>query len=203
MSNSTKEKKPINIGEMLRIQNALFLIEELTPAAIDGRFQVTQQYLEDMAPLVAALKNNEYDLIAASIPNRPMSDKARMKLQTMIFVYNMISEPHKVLGFEIELAKKDVLDIMENVFVTLNKSIPTKTRTLTNWWKPIDLGLKSIGLRVEQSRMWNPDPNLIKWIETRKKLIDSGKITFARNGEPMENGKPMFFDFPNDLGAYW
>jgi hypothetical protein len=188
---------------MLKIQNSFFLIQRFTPSVTDGELHETRQYSEDMAPLVTALKNKEYDLIAASIPNRPMSDKSKMKLQTIIFVYNLISEPHKVLGFEIELAKKDVLDIMENVFVTLNKSIPTKTRTLTNWWKPIDLGLKSIGLRVEQSRMWNPDPNLIKWIETRKKLIDSGKITFARNGEPMENGKPMFFDFPNDLGAYW
>ncbi len=187
---------------MLRIQNALFLIEELTPAAIDGRFQVTQQYLEDMAPLVAALKNNEYDLIAASIPNRPMSDKARMKLQTMIFVYNMILEPQKVLGFEIELTKGDIIYVMNSVFKILNESIPTKTRTLSKWWKSIELGLRQVGRHLEQSH-GELHPDLQKWIGIREKRIASGEITFARNGEPMKNGKLMFFDFPNDLGVYW
>ena len=187
---------------MLRIQNALFLIQKLTPSANDGRLQVTQQYLDDMAPLVAALKNNEYDLIAASIPNRPMSEKARMKLKTMIFVYNMILEPKKVFGFEIEITKGDAIFTMYSVFDILNKSIPTKTRTLSKWWKSIELGLRQVGIHLEQSHgVLNPD--LQKWIEIRKKRIASGEITFARNGEPMENGKLMFFDFPNDLGAYW
>jgi hypothetical protein len=195
MRKPSKDKKPVDIGRMILIQNsflALKFAKEYKP--ID--------FLEAISPLMKALERNEHDLIAASIPNKPMSDRAKMKLQTMIFVFNMISEPKNVLGFEIELTKNDVLHIMEEVFAPLYKFIPTSTSTRTKWWKPIDLGLKTIGLRVEQNRLWNPNPDLEKWIKTRKIGIDLGALDFAPNGEPMEGGEPLFLSFPNDLSAY-
>lgn len=191
MSKPTKkEKKLVDIGKMYQIEASFWLLEHYTPW--DDDCNEPEDYFEDISPLIIALKNKEYNLIAASLPKRTMSREAKIKLQTRIFVNNLISRPQNVLGFEMEITKGDIILIMERVFKTLHKSIPTNTRTLSNWWR-------SIGLPVEQRRVWNPDPVLEKWIQIREQRIDSGEITFTSSGEPLENGKQMFRNFPNNL----
>jgi hypothetical protein len=191
MSKSRKNKL-VDIGKMHWIRSSFLLLEHYSPW--DDCGNPSEAYYEDLSPLITALQNKEYDLIAASLPKSNMSNMAKWKLHTRIFVNNLISKPKDVLGFEIELTKNDVIQIMDRVFKTHNKYIPTNSRTLSNWWR-------SIGIPLEQARGGFLDPDLEKWIEMREQRIASGEITFTPTGEPMENGKLMFLNFPFDLRA--
>ena len=186
------KKKLVDIGKIYWINNSFELLEHCAPCH-DNADDV-EDYFGSLSPLITALQNKEYDLIAASLPKSNRSDMAKWKLRTRIFVNNLISKPKDVLGFEIELTKNDVIQIMDRVFKTHNKYIPTNSRTLSNWWR-------SIGIPLEQARGGFLDPDLEKWIKIRKQRIKSGEITFTPTGEPMENGKLMFLNFPFDLRA--
>ncbi len=195
------KKKPLDIGKMLQIRDAFYHVGFNLSWIMPDEYPSEEQhleYLKNVSPLVTALKNNEYDLIAASIPEKPMNDKARMKLQTIIFAYNLILKPKNVLGFEIELAKGEVILIIEKVFKPFYKSIPTAERTLSDWWDCIEIGVERAGITLKQVHGYL-DPDLKKWIESGEQRIASGEITFAPNGLPMKKGERMFVDFPYDL----